>query len=151
MRRNNHNRLTKLGSAGIILLVTLTGCNMYVVDFENRLPDGAVLQPKVTTPPPPPPAPPEPLEGSKEIAFMDSTTAQLEGCRVITNVNLSHKGKFSDGLVLLRNTALQINANRMIPVRITENPGENASHNFRAKLVRCPIEEASEDNGVQNG
>ena len=51
---------------------------------------------------------------------MDSTTAQLEGCRVITGIRLLHDGVFEDGIVKLRNTALTINANRIIPVRLSK-------------------------------
>ena len=113
MRGNTRSMMTrpKMLAAGIVLAM-LAGCNMYVIDFENRLPDGSVLAPKVDTPPPPPP---EPLAGSERIAFMDSTSAQLQGCRVITTVNMSHLGSFEDGLVVLRNTAIRINANRIIP------------------------------------
>jgi hypothetical protein len=119
------------------VLALLAGCNMYVIDFENRLPDGAVLAPKVDTPPPPPP---EPLAGSEEIAFMDSTTAQLQGCRVITTISMMHVGTFDEGLIVLRNTALRINANRMIPLRLVDSAHTRLPHRFRAKMVRCPEE-----------
>ena len=124
----------KLPVAGLAIAL-LSGCNMYVIDFENRLPDGAVLAPKVETPPPPPP---EPMAGSENIAFMDSSTAQLQGCRIITTVNLSHLGKFDDGLVMLRNTALQINANRIIPLSLFDSASASHPHKFRAKMLRCP-------------
>ena len=97
------------------LCLGLGACNMYVIDFENKLPNGSVLAPKVENPPPPPP---EPVKGSEQVAFMDSTTAQLDGCRVITGMRLSHNGPFDDGLVKLRNTAVTINANRIIPLRL---------------------------------
>ena len=122
-------------AAGIVLAM-LAGCNMYVIDFENRLPDGSVLAPKVDTPPPPP----EPLAGSEQIAFMDSTSAQLQGCRVITTVNMSHLGSFEDGLVVLRNTAMRINANRIIPLGLYDSANASHPHRFRAKMVRCPDE-----------
>ena len=128
-------------------LLMLGGCNMYVIDFENRLPDGAVLAPKPVTPPPPPPPPPTPLEGSADIAFMDSTTAQLEGCRVITGMRISHDGTFDDGLVKLRNTAVRINANRIIPLRFVESTVQGAPHRFSAKMVRCPDEAPESENG----
>jgi len=67
----------KIMMAGALL--ALSGCNMYVIDFENKLPDGSVLAPKASMPPPAPPPPPTPLEGSDDVTFMDSTTAQLEG------------------------------------------------------------------------
>ena len=126
----------KMLTAGIVLAM-LAGCNMYVIDFENRLPDGSVLAPKVDTPPPPPP---EPLAGSERIAFMDSTSAQLQGCRVITTVNMSHLGSFEDGLVVLRNTAIRINANRIIPLGLYDSANASHPHKFRAKMVRCPDE-----------
>lgn len=124
----------RMPTAGLALAV-LTGCNMYVIDFENRLPNGSVLEPKIETPPPPPP---EPLAGSEDIAFMDSTTAQLQGCRVITTVNMSHIGAFMDGIVMLRNTALQVNANRIIPLGLYDSAHADHPHKFRAKMVRCP-------------
>ena len=120
------------------MLLALAGCNMYVIDFENKLPDGTVLAPKASLPPPPPPPPPTPLEGSDDVAFMDSTTAQLEGCRVITGVRLFHDGVFEDGLIKLRNAAVQINANRIIPLRIVESSAISVPHAYSAKMVRCP-------------
>ena len=128
------------------LLLGLGACNMYVVDFENRLPNGSVLTPK-TELAAEPPEPLEPLEGSQTIAFMDSTTAQLEGCRVITGMRLSHIGKFDDGLTKLRNTAVRINANRIIPLRFVESPVTGAPHHFSAKMVRCPDQTPEVQNG----
>ena len=48
------------------LLLGLGGCNMYVIDFENKLPDGSVLAPKADNPPEPP-KPLEPVEGSQDV------------------------------------------------------------------------------------
>jgi len=126
------------------LCLGLGACNMYVIDFENKLPDGSVLAPKTDTPPPPPP---EPVEGSEQVAFMDSTTAQLDGCRVITGMRLSHNGPFEDGLVKLRNTAVTINANRIIPLRIVESSAHSVPHAYSAKMVRCPDSKAETANG----
>jgi len=117
------------------LCLGLGACNMYVIDFENKLPDGSVLAPKTDTPPPPPP---EPVEGSEQVAFMDSTTAQLDGCRVISGIRLLHNGPFEDGLVKLRNTAVTINANRIIPLRLVESVDTTGPHHFSVKMVRCP-------------
>ena len=130
-----------------LALLALGGCNMYVIDFENRLPDGAVLAPKPMAPPAPPPPPPTPLEGSADIAFMDSTTAQLEGCRVITGVRLLHEGVFEDGIVRLRNTALRVNANRIIPLRLVESQNATVPHAYSAKMVRCPDDQTDVANG----
>ena len=123
----------------------LASCNMYVIDFENKLPDGTVLAPKASMPPPPPP--PKPLAGSENIAFMDSTTAQLEGCRVITGVRILHEGVFEDGLIKLRNTAVQINANRIIPLHIVESSASSVPHAYSAKMVRCPDGKVETANG----
>ena len=138
-----HTRtMTKV--AILTALLGLGACNMYVIDFENKLPDGTVLAPKAEAPPPPPPTP---LEGSADIAFMDSTTAQLEGCRVITGMRISYDGTFDDGLVKLRNTALQVNANRIIPLRFVESQMNGTPHRFSAKMVRCPDNEPEAQNG----
>ena len=138
MRGNTHCRKKSVMMPAVgLVLALLAGCNMYVIDFENRLPDGAVLAPKVDTPPPPPP---EPLAGSEDIAFMDSTTAQLQGCRVITTISMMHVGSFDEGLIVLRNTALRINANRMIPLRLVDSAHTRVPHSFRAKMIRCPDE-----------
>jgi len=126
------------------LLLGLGGCNMYVIDFENKLPDGSVLVPKAEVTPP---EPINPIEGSDAVAFMDSTTAQLEGCRVITGMRISHDGSFDDGLVKLRNTAVRINANRIIPLRFVDSTGQSAPHRFSAKMVRCPDADLETDNG----
>ena len=135
----------KIMMAGALL--ALSGCNMYVIDFENKLPDGSVLAPKASMPPPPPPPPPTPLEGSDDVAFMDSTTAQLEGCRVITGIRLFHDGMFEDGLIKLRNAAVQINANRIIPLRIVESSATSVPHAYSAKMVRCPDSKVETANG----
>ncbi|MEC7210863.1 MAG: hypothetical protein VXW17_01875 [Pseudomonadota bacterium] len=129
------------------LLTSLGACNMYVIDFENKLPNGTVLAPKAEIPPPPPPEPVEPIEGSLEVAFMDSTTAQLEGCRVITGMRILHDGSFDDGLIKLRNTAVRINANRIIPLHFAESPVNGTPHRFSAKMVRCPDPKPEADNG----
>ena len=117
------------------LCVGLGACNMYVIDCENKLPNGSVLAPKVDTPPPPPP---EPVEGSEQVAFIVSTTGQLDGCRVITGMRLSHSGPFEDGLVKLLNTAVTINANRIMPLRLVEGVDAAGPHTFSVKMVRCP-------------
>jgi len=117
-------------------LLGLGGCNMYVIDFKNKLPDGTVLEPQAEAPPPPEPV--MPIEGSQAVAFMDSTTAQLEGCRVITGMQIAHSGSFDDGLTKLRNRAVRINANRIIPLRLVESRVKGAPHHLSAKLVRCP-------------
>ena len=72
------------------LCLGLGACNMYVIDFENKLPDGSVLTPKAVSPPPPPPEPVKPALGSAHVAVMDSTTAQIDRIRVITGIRLSH-------------------------------------------------------------
>ena len=130
------------------LCLGLGACNMYVIDFENKLPDGSVLAPKMDTPPPPPP---EPLEGSEQIAFMDGTTAQLDGCRVITGMRLSHSGPFEDGLVKIRNTAMTINANRIIPLRLVESVDAAGPHHFSVKMVRCPDDIVDTQQEAANG
>ena len=130
------------------LCLGLGACNMYVIDFENKLPNGSVLAPKVDTPPPPPP---EPAEGSEQVAFMDSTTAQLDGCRVITGMRLSHSGPFEDGLVKLRNTAVTINANRIIPLRLVEGIDGAGPHTFSVKMVRCPDDTGNTQMETTNG
>ena len=130
------------------LCLGLGACNMYVIDFENKLPNGSVLAPKVDTPPPPPP---EPAEGSEQVAFMDGTTAQLDGCRVITSMRLSHNGPFEDGLVKLRNTAVTINANRIIPLRLVEGVDATGPHYFSVKMVRCPDDSSDTQMETING
>ena len=134
--------------AASLLCLGLCACNMYVIDFENKLPNGSVLAPKVDTPPP---LPPEPIEGSEQVAFMDSTTAQLDGCRVITGMQMSHNGPFEDGLVRLRNTAVTINANRIIPLRLVESVEAAGPHHFSVKMVRCPADAGDTQMETTNG
>ena len=130
------------------LCLGLGACNMYVIDFENKLPNGSVLAPKANTPPPPPL---ELVEGSEQVAFMDSTTAQLDGCRIITGMRLSHNGPFEDGLVKLRNTAVTINANRIIPLRLVESVDAAGPHHFSVKMVRCPDDAGDTQMETSNG
>ena len=145
-RRPMKHRMPLMTFAFCALLISLGGCNMYVIDFENKLPNGSVLAPKMDTPPAPP-APVEPAEGSADVAFMDSTTAQLSGCRVITSLRVLHNGSFDDGLIKLRNTTVQINANRIIPLRFVESPVSGTPHRFSAKMLRCPDEKPEVQNG----
>lgn len=129
----------------------LAACQVLVVDPEaaskamsgEALADPAVpaavaavpSEPKVSYTPPPP----APMPGSEEISFMDRTTAQLSGCRILTGMQVSHTGSFEDGLVVLRNRALAINANMMIPVKMIEAaPSSTAPHHYHVMLVRCP-------------
>ena len=134
--------------AATSLCLGLGACNMYVIDFENKLPDRSVLVPKADTPPPPPP---EPVEGSEQVAFMDSTTAQLDGCRVITGMRLSHNGPFEDGLVKLRNAAVTINANRISPLHLVEGDDTAGPHHFSVKMVRCPDDAGDTQMETTNG
>ena len=82
---------------------------------------------------------------------MDSTTAQLDGCRVITGMRLSHNGPFDDGLVKLRNTAVTINANRIIPLRLVEGVDTAGPHYFSVKMVRCPDDASDTQMETTNG
>jgi len=93
----------------------------------------------------------KPAQGSEHIAFMDSTTAQLDGCRVITGIRLSHNGPFEDGLVKLRNTAVTVNANRIIPLRLVESADTARPHQFSVKMVRCPESDNDMDMEKSNG
>ena len=144
-------------SKGIKIIVASSLClglgasNMYVIDFENKLPNGSVLAPKAEIPPPPPLEPVKPAQGSEHVAFMDSTTAQLDGCRVITGIRLSHNGPFEDGLVKLRNTAVTVNANRIIPLRLVESADTARPHQFSVKMVRCPESDNDMDMEKSNG
>ncbi|MGB2533788.1 MAG: hypothetical protein ACPID2_01360, partial [Candidatus Puniceispirillum sp.] len=98
-------------------------------------------------PPPPPPPPPEPIAGSSEIGFMDKTTAHLEGCRFLSVLRLTHRGKFEDGLIVLRNGAHSINANMMVPVRLVEMADPvSGLHYYHVRLMRCPMQNLSADN-----
>lgn len=119
--------------AGLMLL--LASCELYVVDHTTQLPEQKV-QPVVSAEPTPPKAP---LPGSNLVVFMDSTTAQLAGCRAISNIRFSHNGSFTDGMTILRNAAIQINANRMVPIRLLENvESSGGPHLYQVKLMRCP-------------
>ena len=82
---------------------------------------------------------------------MDSTTAQLDGCRVITGMRLSHNGPFEDGLVTLRNTAVKINANRIIPLRLVKGVDTAGPHHFSVKMVRCPADAGDTQMETTNG
>ncbi len=136
-------RITKLlmVTAAMGLLLMLSSCGFYLVDNPSHIPPQP-MQPVVSAEPTPPPAP---LPGSELIVFMDSTTAQLAGCRAISNINLSHNGSYADGMTILRNTAIQINANRMVPIRLIENiENSGGPHIYQAKLLRCPDQESQE-------
>ena len=116
-------------------MLGLSACELYVADHAGQLPLQPV-EPKVQAEPTPPP---EPLQGSDQVVFMDSTSAQLAGCRAISTIRFSHKGSFNDGMTILRNAAIQINANRMVPIRLVENiENSGGPHLYQVKLMRCP-------------
>tara|TARA_B100000575_G_scaffold145356_1_gene116044 strand:- start:1039 stop:1479 length:441 start_codon:yes stop_codon:yes gene_type:complete len=126
-------RLTVTAATG--LLFGLSACELYVVDDASQLPQQPV-QPILLAEPTPPP---EPLPGSELVLFMDSTTAQLNGCRAISNIRFSHHGSYVDGMTILRNAAIQINGNRMVPIRLLENvENRGGTHLYHVKLMRCP-------------
>ena len=127
-------------------LLGLSACELYVVDHAGQLSTQPV-QPALQLKPSPPP---EPLPGSDQVMFMDSTTAQLTGCRAISNIKFSHKGSFAGGMTILRNATIQINANRMVPIRLVENvENSDGPHLYQVKLMRCPESETqgTESNG----
>ena len=142
-----------LRAFSILSLVTLlSACSLYLVDSSA---------PNLSTPavnkiaeadeapalPPTPPPPPEPIAGSSEIGFMDKTTAHLEGCRFLSVLRLTHRGKFEDGLIVLRNGAYSINANMMVPVRLVEMADPvSGLHYYHVRLMRCPMQNLSADN-----
>lgn len=127
----------------LILAASLTsGCQLMVLDDPAKLaslvPEAAEI---MAPPPPPPPAPPpDPLPGSELISFMDPLTAQLNGCRQITSLTLTHNGLFEEGLVILRNRSLALSANMMVPVRLVEAQPEKGldAHYYHVRMVRCP-------------
>ena len=145
--------LSQLAILGVALL--LGACDLYLVNPQTQMQNA--VQPTAQqdaqaelAAPAEPPTPPTPLPGSSEIVFMDSTTAQLAGCRAISSIRFSHKGSFADGMTILRNAAIQINANRMVPIRLVENvENSGGPHLYQVKLMRCPEPETlgSESNG----
>ena len=128
---------------GIAVMAGLGACEFYIVPNQTQ------MQPAVSAPVVPP-APPTPLPNSENIVFMDSTTAQLEGCRSLSSLRFTHTGKFADGMVIMRNAAVQMNANRMVPLRIIENiNAADGPHLYQVKLLRCPNPEKM--SGQENG
>ena len=142
-----------LRAFSIFSLVTLlSACNLYLVDSSApALSESAVNKSAeadvAPAPPPPPPPPPKPIAGSSEIGFMDKTTAHLEGCRFLSVLRLTHRGKFEDGLIVLRNGAYSINANMMVPVRLVEMADPvSGLHYYHVRLMRCPMQNLSAEN-----
>lgn len=139
---NNRKLLSQLATLGVALL--LGACDFYLVNPQTQMQNAAQNTSQQDTQaeqaaPVEPPAPPTPLPGSSDIVFMDSTTAQLDGCRALSTVRFMHNGKFSDGMIALRNSAQQINANRMVPLRLVENvDNQDGPHFFQVRLMRCP-------------
>lgn len=130
-------------SVGIAVMAGLGGCDFYIVPNQNQ------VQPVVSAAVVPPAAP-TPLPNSEHIVFMDSTTAQLDGCRSLSSLKFTHNGNFADGMIIMRNAAIQMNANRMVPLRIIENINNtDGPHLYHVKLLRCPNPEkmSGQDNG----
>ena len=132
----------------ISLVIFLSACNLYLV--ENSASDLTAStinkSTETTVSEAPPPPPPKPVAGSDLIGFMDKTTAQLEGCRFLSVMRLTHRGNFEDGLILLRNGAHSINANMMVPVRLVEMADPiSGLHYYHVRLMRCPKQNLSAD------
>lgn len=131
----------------IISLVTLlSACNLYVVDSSAPALTTSQMTKSAdsTEAKTPLPLPPKPVAGSEQIAFMDKTTAHLEGCRYLSMMRLTHRGDFEDGLILLRNGAYAINANMMVPVRLVEMADPiSGLHYYHVRLMRCPMQNLS--------
>ena len=135
----------------ISLVMFLSACNLYLAEKSasdltastiNKSAEATVSE----AAPPPPSPPPKPLAGSDLIGFMDKTTAQLEGCRFLSVMRLTHRGNFEDGLILLRNGAHSINANMMVPVRLVEMADPiSGLHYYHVRLMRCPKQNLSAD------
>lgn len=135
----------------ISLVALLSACNLYLVEngaseFTASATNKSAETATPEVPPPPPPPPPKPVAGSNLIGFMDKTTAHLEGCRFLSAMRLTHRGKFEDGLVLLRNGAYSINANMMVPIRLVEMADPiSGLHYYHVRLMRCPMQNLSAD------
>ena len=128
------------------LITLLSACNLYVVDGNAPALTASQMTERADSPEAiaPPPPPPKPVAGSEQIAFMDKTTAHLEGCRFLSVMRLTHRGDFEDGLILLRNGAHAINANMMVPVRLVEMADPvSGLHYYYVRLMRCPMQNLS--------
>ncbi len=122
--------------SAMVASIALGGCQVLVVESDKMVTADMVVSAMA---PPEPTPPPTPLPGSAEISFMDATTAALDGCRMLTRVTIRHIGDFDGGMIRLRNTATQINANMIIPVRIIEAENvKGESHFYSVKMMRCP-------------
>lgn len=118
------------------------GCQLMVLDDPAKL---AELVPQAAeimapAPPPLPPEPPLPRPGSEQVSFVDPVSAQLNGCREVSRLNLSYTGTFEDGLVVLKNRSVGLDANRIVALRLVEaDAGQAAaSHYYRVRFLRCP-------------
>ena len=125
------------------------GCQLMVLDDPAKL---AELVPQAADimappPPPPPPEPPLPLPGSDQVSFVDPVSAQLNGCREVTRLKLSYQGVFEDGLVVLKNRSVGLDANRIVAVRLVEAEAGQAPapHYYSVRLLRCPDRLAARD------
>ena len=133
----------------ISLVMFLYACNLYLVGNSASDLTASTMNKsaEATVSEAPPPPPPKPVAGSDLIGFMDKTTAHLEGCRFLSVLRLTHRGKFEDGLIVLRNGAYSINANMMVPVRLVEMADPvSGLHYYHVRLMRCPMQNLSADN-----
>ena len=118
------------------------GCQLMVLDDPAKL---AELVPQAAeimapAPPPLPPEPPLPRPGSEQVSFVDPVSAQLNGCREVSRMKLTYIGAFEDGLVVLKNRSVGLDANRIVALRLVEaEAGQaRASHYYSVRLLRCP-------------
>ncbi len=118
------------------------GCQLMVLDDPAKLAELVPQAAEIMTPPPPPapPEPPLPLAGSEQVSFMDPVSAQLNGCREISRLKLSYSGAFEDGLIVLKNRSVGLNANRIVALRLVEAEAGTAPapHYYSVRLLRCP-------------
>ena len=81
-----------------------------------------------------------PTPGSEAITFTNYTGANLGGCATIGIIEMHHRGDIDDAITLLKNEALRLNSNLLVPMQMNSERTDNYNTiSIEARMLTCPL------------
>ena len=81
-----------------------------------------------------------PTPGSEAISFTNYTGANLGGCATIGIIEMHHRGDIDDAITLLKNEALRLNSNLLVPMQMNSERTDNYNTiSIEARMLTCPL------------
>ena len=134
------------------LLISTSGCQL-LIDNRSRESGAVVVVPSAEwdamrqaslaaseTPAALKPAKITPTPGSKAISFTNYTGANLGGCATIGIIEMHHRGDIDDAITLLKNEALRLNSNLLVPMQMNSKRTDNYNTiSIEARMLTCPL------------